>query len=602
MCLRLVFQLLNQLLCIVNKIPKENAPFVVSSGIPQEKCWEKVRYPIWCHKYKQSQSQNKQSQFKPKGSSNGAGKFVRVGYFPLYMYRYHFILTYQSIRILFHSPFPLFYLTCRFETSAEMLDISNLNIKIKRKPEFLSPNVDYGVFLVFKFFDSRNFSSKPMYVNLKYKKWNEGQHAYFATWRDKEWMMIELDRYSNQKEDVVFEFLLESFSSYHCGDGAIYVEGIEFRAIEKRKLEISSLWFAQLAGCNLCNFVAWLLWQYMLYHATWLIARMGALKYIFKKTSMWGIAWWQMLLVKLEDIGKLEEVQQVLKFDFSVDQLSTKLKDTFKKYTNHEDLFWFGEVNGKKILMLSAKATIPEFSNANLYRSRRSIHCRFRKVTELLPQPVFYISCTIESQMLTPDTNYVCYIVFKISKICEGLHSPVKVRDLHHQENNETEFFYFITPSPLNINDITQAPKQREDGWMEIQLWKFNSAHELENDSHSINMKFTSQEGTMSGLIYLDIHDIEMPIPFFFIDFYGQFTSNTDVAFEQPQVALPVQNMSSDVAEMLLSAIQCFFFTRWLPFKGSRLCVPLCSLRDSIILESHAGGFAGHSGRDKHLI
>ena len=125
---------------------------------------------------------------------------------------------------------------CRFETSAEMFDISYLNIEIKTKPQFSSPNVDYGVFLVFKFSDLRNFSSKPMYVNLKYKKGNESQHAYFATWRDKEWMMIELDRYSNEKEDVVFEFLLESFSTYQYRDGAIYVEGIEFRAIEKVNL------------------------------------------------------------------------------------------------------------------------------------------------------------------------------------------------------------------------------------------------------------------------------------------------------------------------------------------------------------------------------
>ncbi|GKD10134.1 hypothetical protein Tco_1189819 [Tanacetum coccineum] len=46
-------------------------------------------------------------------------------------------------------------------------------------------------------------------------------------------MMIELDRYSNQKEDVVFKFLLQSFSTYQYGDGWIYVEGVEFRAIEK---------------------------------------------------------------------------------------------------------------------------------------------------------------------------------------------------------------------------------------------------------------------------------------------------------------------------------------------------------------------------------
>lgn len=36
-------------------------------------------------------------------------------------------------------------------------------------------------------------------------------------------------------------------------------------------------------------------------------------------------------------------------------------------------------------------------------------------------------------------------------------------------------------------------------------------------------------------------------------------------------------------------------------FKGARLCIPLSSLRDSIIVEGHAGGLAGHFGRDKTL-
>nr|GEU71586.1 RNA-directed DNA polymerase [Tanacetum cinerariifolium] len=36
-------------------------------------------------------------------------------------------------------------------------------------------------------------------------------------------------------------------------------------------------------------------------------------------------------------------------------------------------------------------------------------------------------------------------------------------------------------------------------------------------------------------------------------------------------------------------------------FKGARLCIPVCSLREAIILEGHVGGLAGHFRRDKTL-
>ncbi|GKG09163.1 hypothetical protein Tco_0337909 [Tanacetum coccineum] len=64
---------------------------------------------------------------------------------------------------------------------------------------------------------------------------SETFHAYFATSRDDKWMMIELFRASNYQDD--FEFLLQCFSRCYCGDGAIYVEGIEFRTIHNVKQE-----------------------------------------------------------------------------------------------------------------------------------------------------------------------------------------------------------------------------------------------------------------------------------------------------------------------------------------------------------------------------
>ncbi|XP_076895105.1 uncharacterized protein LOC143547601 [Bidens hawaiensis] len=122
----------------------------------------------------------------------------------------------------------------RFRKVAKMLDISNLKIHVTIDNQFLSPNVIYGVYLVFKFSDPTIFSRKQsMYMNLKYKNGTDTLHSYFATWRDDKWMMIELHRFLNHKEDVSFTFLLESFSRYYCPSSNIYIEGIEFRAIKK---------------------------------------------------------------------------------------------------------------------------------------------------------------------------------------------------------------------------------------------------------------------------------------------------------------------------------------------------------------------------------
>ncbi|KAD5803004.1 hypothetical protein E3N88_14364 [Mikania micrantha] len=87
-----------------------------------------------------------------------------------------------------------------------MLDISNLMIKIKTRTHLLSPNTVYGVHLVFKFCEyyPANVSRNPIHVDLKYKMGSKTLHAYFAKWRDDQWMIIELYRFFNEnKEDGV---------------------------------------------------------------------------------------------------------------------------------------------------------------------------------------------------------------------------------------------------------------------------------------------------------------------------------------------------------------------------------------------------------------
>ena len=144
-------------------------------------------------------------------------------------------ISFMSIKV---GKFWHLHKTYRFQGVVEMLDILNLNIKINTRTQLLSPNAVYGVYLVFKFCDPIKYSSKPLYVNLKYKNGSETSHAYFATWRDDEWMMIELWRFLNDKEDIVFEFLLESFSQSYYEDSTIYVEGIEFRDITNASFKL----------------------------------------------------------------------------------------------------------------------------------------------------------------------------------------------------------------------------------------------------------------------------------------------------------------------------------------------------------------------------
>nr|XP_043616825.1 uncharacterized protein LOC122588719 isoform X1 [Erigeron canadensis] len=338
----------------------------------------------------------------------------------------------------------------RFEKVPEMLDVSNLMIEIMTRPQFLTPNTVYGVHLVFKYCESSTFSAIPAYVNLKYRNKSETLHAYFATWRDDNWMMIELCRFMYHiEDDISFKFLLESFSPSYFNDCAIYVEGIEFRAIHK---------------------------------------------------------------VKHKNTEKPEQVQQ---------SRTNNNEEILNGYINCEDcekLFWASEVNGKKQLLLSAKAVLYDTSDVKLLTSkaaadsrwltkvpvlRRNVYrtCKFPEVIKLLPQQIFHINCRIESHMLSQETEYVCYLVFKISEKSHGMQGPVKVRDLLNPGNKEPEFIYFISPSPWNIHDITRVPEQRDDGWMEVNVGRFNSTRDLHGDCALLNLKFTSYEGIMSGLI-----------------------------------------------------------------------------------------------------
>ncbi|KAL7618475.1 hypothetical protein Lser_V15G01734 [Lactuca serriola] len=331
----------------------------------------------------------------------------------------------------------------RFHEVAEMVDISSLKIQIKIKAQFLTPGANYGVNLMFRFCGPRKSVAKRTYVNLKFKKGNETLHAYFATWREDGWMMIELCRFLKNKEHTHFEFLLESFSRCYCGSRGLYVEGIEFQAINN---------------------------------------------------------------VKHDEIKGFKETQQVLKSNLNVDQVQQlQMPATSERVENYdgegEKFLTLNEMNKKKQYILSGKEALSESLDVKLFNMIPSTKTRFEDVVELQRQQVFRIKCKIESQRLSSDTEYACYLVFKLSEKCQGLHCPVIVRDLlQNRKNKEKGIIYFRSPSACNVNDTDRVPKEREDGWMEVNVWKFNSSNEIRDDCVFINLKLICYEGTMSGL------------------------------------------------------------------------------------------------------
>ena len=63
-------------------------------------------------------------------------------------------------------------------------------------------------------------------------------------------------------------------------------------------------------------------------------------------------------------------MDQVQKFPMNFEEM-------FKICGNYNESFWLGEVNEKKLLVLSAKAALYEFFNVDLFTSKPSPQSRF---------------------------------------------------------------------------------------------------------------------------------------------------------------------------------------------------------------------------------
>ncbi|KAI7746093.1 hypothetical protein M8C21_024658 [Ambrosia artemisiifolia] len=182
-----------------------------------------------------------------------------------------------------------------------------------------------------------------------------------------------------------------------------------------------------------------------------------------------------------------------------------------------EQLVSLSKVNEKKCHTLPAKMVLYESSNVKCFKWKSPVESsvrdasmgrgkvfHFEEVAEFISHQVFEIKCEIETQKLSPDTDYACHLIFKLSEKCHGLHCPVKVQDLIDRKNKDAKFLYFRSPRFVHLQGNGRVPKHREDGLMEVIVWEFNSG----NDDHvPMSLKLRCYEGNMSGLI---VHGVEI--------------------------------------------------------------------------------------------
>lgn len=120
-----------------------------------------------------------------------------------------------------------------------------------------------------------------------------------------------------------------------------------------------------------------------------------------------------------------------------------------------------------------------------------------------VPDGSFEIEC--ESDMLSPQTTYATYLVYKLKENHSHFKSPVEVRmSLDSSYLNNSWYIYLLGPqNPLTKGKVYQKkslPQQKNNDWMEVQIWEFQT--DTTTRKFPINLRLRqSDDKPLKGLI-----------------------------------------------------------------------------------------------------
>uniref|UniRef100_A0A0D9Z004 F-box domain-containing protein n=1 Tax=Oryza glumipatula TaxID=40148 RepID=A0A0D9Z004_9ORYZ len=103
----------------------------------------------------------------------------------------------------------------------------------------------------------------------------------------------------------------------------------------------------------------------------------------------------------------------------------------------------------------------------------RGTGARFEEGAQLIDVCWMEIRCNIDSKMLSPNSTYAAFMVFKIAEGFYGLDTPLQegTVSLGGRESRREVAFTSIDPRPPQGS--AAYPQKRADGWMEVELGEF---------------------------------------------------------------------------------------------------------------------------------
>ncbi|KAJ4954910.1 hypothetical protein NE237_011693 [Protea cynaroides] len=224
------------------------------------------------------------------------------------------------------------------------------------------------------------------------------------------------------------------------------------------------------------------------------------------------------------------DIQQILSssVSLSLPNFSSKkeqflhLSDNPLLIDNGTKTFSLEKCSGKKCYMIGAKELfiVWAWGNTPMAWKWTSVpESRFSEVAELVEVYWLDIHGRMETRLLSPNTTYVAYMVFKLTVLAYGLQNKsvetiVRLASGARIESERGEGKSVILQRPVErkwegeLPEGTEAnsvpeievPKERGDGWMEIEMGEFFNERDEYGEIDMILLDFNSCD-SKSGLI-----------------------------------------------------------------------------------------------------